>query len=115
MSVKPVRAVREHVVGILPATGVREIGGFTSELQDALDDNVSKLGEAGGLEHHLAVLADRFDASNYPALTAVPAFPTEVDMLWVVHRYRHGGDWLAVWAARRGDSVWRVHQTGPKC
>jgi hypothetical protein len=111
VSVKPVQAAREHVVGVLPMTGMREIGSFAEDLSRAVAENSGKLGEASGLEHHLAVLVDRFDASTEPALTGVPPLPRELDMLWVVHRYRHGGDWLAVWAARRGDSVWRVHRT----
>jgi hypothetical protein len=42
-----------------------------------------------------------------PDLTPPPAFPPELDCLWVVHRWRHLEDWLAVWVARSGDSAWR--------
>lgn len=110
VSVKPVRAEREHVVGVLPVTGVREIGSFTRELASALDDNAEKLGEAQGFDRHLAVLVDRFDASTYPEQTPIPKFPPTLDVLWVVHRWRHGEDWLAVWVARSQDSEWRVHR-----
>jgi hypothetical protein len=107
--VKPVVAGREHVVGMLPLTGWFDIGPFTEELQTAVDDNAKKLGEARGFEHHLAVLVDRFDASTYPELTALPRFATELDVLWVVHRWRHGETWRAVRVARAGDATWRVH------
>jgi len=110
VSVKPARAVRQHVVGVLPTTGMREIGSFADELSRAVADNSGKLGEAPGLELHLAVLVDRFDASTEPALTSVPSFPKELDMLWVVHRYRQGYDWLATWVARPGERAWRVHE-----
>jgi hypothetical protein len=107
--VKPVVAGREHVVGVLPLTGWFDIGPFTDELQEAVNDNAEKLGEPQGLEHHLAVLVDRFDASTYPELTALPFFPEELDVLWVVHRWRHGETWRAVWVARAGDDSWRIH------
>jgi hypothetical protein len=107
--VKPVVAGREHVVGVLPLTGWFDIGPFTEELQTTVDDNAKKLGEARGFEHHLAVLVDRFDASTYLELTALPRFAAELDVLWVVHRWRHGETWRAVWIARAGDVTWRVH------
>lgn len=106
---KPVAAEREHVVGVLPLTGWFDIGSFTEELQQAVNDNAEKLGEAKGLEHHLAVLVDRFDASTYPELTDVPHFAPELDVAWVVHRWRHGETWRAVWVVRVGDISWRVY------
>jgi len=90
-------------------TAWREIRPFTEHLQARVDDNAEKLGEVPGYEHHLAVLVDRFDASTYDGLTDVPALPPEIDGLWVVHRWRHGEDWRAVWVARRGDTSWRVY------
>jgi hypothetical protein len=109
---KPVRARSEHVVGVLPVTGWREIGSFAEDLQYAVDDNARKLGEAAHLEHHLAVLVDRFDASAYVELTDVPTFPPEIDVLWVVHRWKHGEEWHAVWVARPGGAEWRVYAIG---
>jgi hypothetical protein len=38
-------------------------------------------------EHHLGVIVDRFDASDFPHLTHPPEMPS-----WVVHRWRHGSD-----------------------
>lgn len=110
---KPVRSAREHVVGVLPVTAWREIGGFGELLAAAVADNAAKLGEAHSFERHLAVLVDRFDASSHPALTQPPELPAEVDVLWVVRRWRHGGDFLAVWVLRRGEHEWRVHEAVP--
>lgn len=109
---KPVRASREHVVGVLPLTGWREIGSFPDDVQHAVDDNAEKLGEAGRLEHHLTVLVDRFDASTLVEITCVPILPPEIDVVWVLHRWKHGEDWRAVWVARRGDADWRVFAVG---
>ncbi len=107
--VLPVESRREHVVAVLPMSGVRVFGAFTEELRRAVTDNASKLGEVRGLERHLAVLVDRFDLVPDPDLTPPPKFPRGLDCLWVVHRWRRLQDWLAVWVARRGDALWRVY------
>jgi len=107
--VKPIRAGREHVIAVLPITDVRSIGPFDDLLQQAVDDNAAKLGEAVGYERHLAVYVLRFDASTSPDLTAPPRFPPEIDVVWVVHRYRDETERHTVWVARRADPEWRVH------
>jgi hypothetical protein len=108
--VHPIPGRGEHGVGVLPLSGWREIGSFSHHLQEAVDTNAQKLGEAAGLEGHLAILVDRFDASTYPELTEVPSLPPEVEVLWVVHRWEHGLNFRAVWSARRGETSWRVYE-----
>lgn len=107
--VLPVESKGENIVAVVPFSGMRQFGPFNDELAKAVADNAKKLGDAGDLERHLAVLVDRFDFLADPELTPPPAFPPELDCLWVVHRWRHLQDWLAVWVARPGDSAWRVH------
>jgi hypothetical protein len=110
---KPMRVTpgaEEDVVGVLPMTGWREIEPFSEDLRAAVESNAEKLREATGLEGHLAVSVDRFDASAFPQLTEVPTLPEEISVLWVAHPWRHGEESQAVWAARRGDTSWRVHR-----
>lgn len=98
-----------NVVLVLPMTEARMVSSFAEPLDFAIQDNANKLSEAVDLEHHLAVLIDRFDASTDPTVTPVPSFPPELDFLWVVHRYRHQAPWLTTWVARSGAPRWTVH------
>ena len=110
--VKPVRAKKEHVVAVLPLSGVRAIGSFSTELEGALSDNEAKLGEVGDLERHLAVLVERFDALSDPTLTPLPALPPTIDCLWVVHRWLDEDDRHTTWLGRRNATGWKVHVRG---
>jgi hypothetical protein len=102
------RSRREHVVGVFPLSGGRQIVGFSEPLQAAVYDNAPKLGMVEGFERHLAVLVGRFDFSTYPEATAVPELPKVVDAIWVVTRDRLGGAPTGVWHARRGHTSWTV-------
>ena len=107
--VLPVESKRTNVVAVLPFSGMRVFGPFNDELAKAVGDNAKKLGEVQDLERHLAVLVDRFDLVPDSEATPPPAFPPELDCLWVVHRWHHLQDWLAVWVARPGERSWNVH------
>jgi hypothetical protein len=87
-----------------------QILGFTHLLAEALAVNAVKLREARPRETHLAVLVGRWDLSNAPSETAPPAFPDDVDVLWIVHPVR-GNPEALVWLAHRGDDNWRVFTT----
>lgn len=113
VSIKPVEGEAELLVAVLPVTSVREVVGFGPFLDAVVEDNAKKLGETGSeYEHHLGVIVDRFDASDFPHLTAPPELPADVDVLWVVHRWRHGSDSRFAWRLARGDREWSVHEIG---
>lgn len=113
VSIKPVEGEAELLIAVLPVTSVREVVGFGRFLEAVVDDNALKLGETGqGYEHHLGVIVDRFDASDFPHLTSPPELPTEIDVLWIVHRWRHGSDSRFGWKLSRGDDDWTVYEMG---
>jgi len=84
-----------------------QILGFTDLLAEAVANNAAKLGEARPRETHLAVLVVRWDLSEAPSETRPPVLPDEVDVLWVVHLARSGGE-AQVWLAHRGDDSWQL-------
>jgi hypothetical protein len=105
-SIRPIESSDDPVATVLPITSVRAILGFSQQLDRAVSDNVKKVGEALGLAHHLGVLVDRFDASAFADLTPVPDLPTEVDVLWVLHKWRHSEERLQTWVGRRDAQAW---------
>lgn len=113
VSIKPVEGEAEFLIAVLPVTSVREVVGFGPFLDAVVEDNAKKLGETGSeYEHHLGVIVDRFDASDFPHLTPPPELPADVDVLWVVHRWRHGSDTRFAWRLARGDKEWSVYEIG---
>jgi hypothetical protein len=113
VSINPVEGDEELLIAVLPITSVREVVGFGRFLESVVEDNATKLGETGpGYEHHLGVIVDRFDASDFPHLTPPPELPAEVDVLWIVHRWRHGSDSRFAWRLSRGDDSWTVYELG---
>lgn len=101
---------REHAVIVLPLRGA-VVGGFFTELEARVANRAPMLeAEAADLERHLGILVHRWDVSNEPEATPVPEIPAQIDVLWVVHRWRQDFDWLPVWVARRGYPAWRVYE-----
>jgi len=84
-----------------------QVVGFTELIAKELRANAAKLGEARPRETHLAILVGRWDLSAFPAKTAPPALPDEIDVLWIVHPAWGRSDAL-VWMAHRGDDDWRL-------
>lgn len=111
VEVKPIHGRREHVIAILPMTSVRDVVGFGDDLENAIEDNARKLGEADRYEHHLAVYVERFNASRSSDLTPPPHLPDEIDVLWVVHQWRDHDERYPTWVVSRGDTEWRVDAT----
>lgn len=87
------------------------IGSFSRELERAVHAKVATLAREHDLERHLGVLVDHWDVSNEAEETPVPEIPTEIDVLWVVHRWKQHFEWLPVWVTRRGETTWRVYAT----
>lgn len=104
----PIRSERENVVHVLPSRGDLVVS-FTPELAGALEAKREVLGLVGDHEHHLGVLLERWDRSNEPEDTPVPEIPEEIDVLWIVHAWRQGFAEYPVWAARRGNTAWRLY------
>jgi hypothetical protein len=110
IELKPIRAGGEHIVFVMASrTGL--VGSFTDELGRAVGAKAKTLARDQDLERHLGVLVERWDVSNEPAQTPVPEIPAEIDILWVVHRWKRGLDWQPVWVTRRGEAEWRVYET----
>lgn len=113
VSIKPVEGEAELLIAVLPVTSVREVVGFGSFLDAVIDDNAAKLDETGtAYDHHLGVIVDRFDASAFPHLTPPPILPPEIDVLWIVHRWRHGPDSRSAWKLARSEQEWTVFELG---
>jgi hypothetical protein len=113
VSIKPVEGEADLLIAVLPVTSVREVVGFGRFLEAVVEDNAGKLGETGPeYEHHLGVIVDRFDASDFPHLTPPPELPAEIEILWIVHRWRHASDSRLAWKLARGDDDWTVYQAG---
>ena len=108
VELKPTRGIRDHFVWVLPTQG-GPVGPFSDELHGALEAKRETLGLEQDLERHLGVWVDRWDVSNEPAHTPAPELPPEIDVLWVVHRWRESFDEAPVWVVRRRERSWRVH------
>lgn len=111
VSIKPVEGEDELLIAVLPVTSVREVVGFGPFLDAVVEDNAGKLGETGPeYEHHLGLLVDRFDASDFPHLTPPPELPQEINVLWIVHRWHHGSESRYAWKLGRGGEEWNVYE-----
>jgi hypothetical protein len=71
------------VIGTWLSAGASAIPGFTSELHEAIQANVTKLAQAAGFERHLAVDLRALRASD-PSRSPAPHLPAELDVLWVI-------------------------------
>ena len=89
-------------------TGTEVLRDIHVDLDQAIEDNRSKLGSADGYERHLAVDVRARRASD-PGRTSVPDLPVEIDYLWVVRRaYSRSRGSPVVWVTD-GGGLWNVN------
>lgn len=106
--VTPIASKRQNYIGVMPGrAGV--VRGFDEELRERVNAKAGVLGDVVDLQRHLAVLVHRWDVAGDTESMAVPELPPTIDILWVVHRWRHERDRPEIWVARRWSSSWSVH------
>lgn len=88
------------------SSGVRPIVGFTDALRQTIEAKVPQLAQARHLQTHLAVEVLRWEFSSDPTQTAPPSIPSEIDCLWVLHRWDRGSMWPNLWWADLGSTEW---------
>lgn len=79
--------------------------GFAGELDQIVEDNREKLGEARPNRTHLAVPVIDWRASDRASDTPPPRLPSEIDVLWVLHRIDNEGAAHGWWTSGSTDGI----------